>query len=101
MKQISQLQELRGIAIIMVVIFHATIDFTEAFLSFKYGVLLFFTISGYIVCLVHSNDQGIDRAIQFIKKRIARVHFPYIPILVLFIVLIFFLVRVVIIIMIL
>ncbi len=83
MRKIKTLQDLRGIAIIMVVLFHSGNNYTALVNHGDNGVLLFFMISGFIISGAHSKDYGLTDFIIFIKKRISRIHFPYFPIIIL------------------
>lgn len=79
-QKLEALQDLRGIAIFLVVLFHAggIFDLT----SFRHGgigVSLFFMISGFVIAYVHAKDNGLREAFTFAKKRVARVYAPYIP----------------------
>ena len=82
MKQnLKPLQDLRGIAILLVVLYHAEQPFSLSY--FKHGgigVSLFFMISGFIISYTHSNDKGGIAALNFTAKRITRIYIPYIPI---------------------
>lgn len=86
MEKIKPLQDLRGIAILMVVLFHSGKHYTDLVSNGNNGVLLFFMISGFIISCAHNNDKGFTDFILFMKKRISRIHFPYLPIAVLFII---------------
>lgn len=89
MKNIAALQDLRGIAVIFVLLFHLDGVFGYSFFqNGSNGVLLFFMISGFIISFKHSNDRGIKSAILFSKKRANRIYVPYIPIFIVFYVLI-------------
>ena len=90
MQKIRTLQDLRGIAILMVVFYHSGKHYTELVVHGDNGVLLFFIISGFIIASVHKKDQGLGNFITFMKKRIARIHFPYIPLALVFIFLFWF-----------
>jgi len=77
-QKLQQLQDLRGIAILLVVMYHASLIF--GYTQFKHGgmgVSLFFTISGFVIAYVHAKDRGADAAILFAKKRVARIYAPY------------------------
>lgn len=86
MQKIKPIQDLRGIAILMVVLFHTGAQYTNLVSHGNNGVLLFFMVSGFIIGSAHSNDKGVNDFLVFIKKRISRIHFPYFPIVTLFII---------------
>ncbi|MBT5492506.1 acyltransferase, partial [bacterium] len=61
MKKIEALQDLRGIAIIMVIFFHVgstVFGNNNIFMHGKNDVLLFFIVSGFIISSIHKNDVG-------------------------------------------
>ncbi|MBD2866181.1 acyltransferase family protein [Paenibacillus oceani] len=85
MKRLDSLQALRGIAALMVVIYHATYQF-ESYYNYKlldgffyfgyWGVDLFFVLSGFIIFYIHHGDIGRRiRLGSFIRKRFIRI-FP-------------------------
>ncbi len=80
MKQkIAAIQDLRGIAVLYVVLFHVgNICGYRIFIHGATGVSLFFIISGFIIAFVHKNDRGVRDAVIFIKKRMARIYPPFI-----------------------
>ncbi|WP_138614623.1 acyltransferase [Pseudoalteromonas sp. S3785] len=86
MEKIKPLQDLRGIAIIMVVLYHSGKHYTDLVSHGNNGVMLFFMISGFIISRAHNYDKGFYDFIIFMKKRISRIHFPYFPIVILFII---------------
>jgi len=85
--KIAQLQDLRGIAIIMVLLVHTGNKVTDLVSHGNNGVLLFFIISGFIITSAHRHAAGVHDFVIFLKKRVARIHFPYLPIVLSFIVL--------------
>lgn len=90
MKKIEALQDLRGIAIIMVVLFHAgstVFGNYNIFMHGKNGVLLFFIVSGFIIASIHKNDIGFEMFVLFLKKRAIRIYLPYFPIFFVFLLL--------------
>ncbi|WP_279478863.1 acyltransferase [Aureimonas sp. SK2] len=81
---IWNLQYLRGIAALMVVIFHVTdsagrlggtVDLPHFALGFV-GVDLFFVLSGFIIC-VTTRSGAAGRPVSFLERRILRVVPPY------------------------
>lgn len=82
----DQLQDLRGIAILMVVMFHAGPGLAP-FVHGNNGVLLFFMVSGFIIAAIHGNDRGPRDFQQFLRKRAARIFPPYLPVALTFILL--------------
>ena len=84
MKKIDAVQDLRGLAVLYVILFHAgSICEIEYFVHGASGVALFFVISGFIISAIHKNDRGLKPSGLFIKKRIARIYSPYlIPLLI-------------------
>lgn len=83
---IYSVQALRGIAAILVLLFHYRVEVNKTFhgvgdllfINGSIGVDLFFLISGFIVFYVsnRSND-GKDSAISFLIKRLCRIIPPY------------------------
>lgn len=82
MNRINELDSLRGIAALMVVLYHYTFRFHEKysysflydFFNFKYGHLgveLFFMISGFVIFMSIKN---ITKPIDFLKKRFYRLY---------------------------
>jgi peptidoglycan/LPS O-acetylase OafA/YrhL len=79
----------RGVAAIMVVLYHATrmaalpkngggAPFGTVFAHFNAGVDFFFVLSGFVICWAHYQDLGQPRkAAQFAIKRFARIYPPY------------------------
>jgi exopolysaccharide production protein ExoZ len=86
MPKIKPLQDLRGIAILMVVLYHSGSHLTDLVSHGNNGILLFFMISGFIITSAHDKDRGIGDFWVFMRKRVSRIHFPYIPVALLFIV---------------
>ncbi len=87
LKKIESLQDLRGVAILMVVLFHsagASFGNNHIFVHGGNGVLLFFMISGFIIASVHQNDRGTYKFLIFMKKRFIRIYLPYLPIFIIF-----------------
>ena len=77
--KIAAIQDLRGIAVLYVVLFHVgNICGYRIFIHGSTGVSLFFIISGFIIAFVHKNDRGIKDAVVFAKKRMARIYPPFI-----------------------
>ncbi len=71
--KIVEVQGLRGLAVLMVVFFHAQLDFA----SYGYlGVDLFFVISGYIVTRSYfaRKESGKFSTIDFYKRRFFRLY---------------------------
>lgn len=89
MKKIEGLQDLRGIAILMVVLFHVGNVSLEKnyFVHGGNGVYLFFIISGFIISSIHSRDKGFYKLRRFMEKRAVRVYLPYLPLFMLFVLL--------------
>ena len=78
MQKIGTIQDLRGIAVLYVVLFHASGMFgIKIFSHGSSGLALFFVISGFIISIIHKDDRGFIDAKVFIKKRIARIYSPY------------------------
>lgn len=78
------IQALRGVATILVVLYHATQFFGTyyqisplgGFFLFGFsGVHLFFVLSGFIISMIHSQDiDKPSRYLSFIKKRFIRIY---------------------------
>ncbi len=71
-KRLSELDAMRGIAVMIVVFFHCTM-FQTAY-TFKYGAMgveLFFMISGFVIFMTTTN---IQNGREFIAKRFARLY---------------------------
>jgi len=78
-KKINPIQDLRGIAVLYVVLFHAgNIFHLDVFAHGGRGVDLFFIISGFIISYIHRHDKGVESALIFLKKRIVRIYPSYI-----------------------
>ena len=82
-KRVKELDGLRGLAILSVVLFHYTTRFDQIYghthlpFSFSYGhygVQLFFMLSGYVIYL---SIQNIDLTYDFIVKRFSRLYPAY------------------------
>jgi len=81
------IQAFRGIAVILVVLYHATQFFTAhyqvapfggLFLFGFSGVHIFFVLSGFIIYMVHRDDIGKPgRYFSYIKKRFIRIYPTY------------------------
>lgn len=66
-KKLEQIQILRAVAALSVVIYHQKLAFHFG----RFGVDIFFVLSGYLMCLVTTNYKRSP--IYFIKTRIARI----------------------------
>ena len=76
-KRHLELDALRGIAALMVVLFHYTLYRPEADLVFKFGttgVDLFFMISGFVILM---SIEHVNNAREFIVNRISRLYPTY------------------------
>lgn len=82
MKRIKELDSLRGIAALMVVLYHYTFRFHEKYsysflydvFNFEYGHLgveLFFMISGFVI---YMSIKNINSPLDFLKKRFYRLY---------------------------
>ncbi len=80
----EQLDSLRGVAALIVVLVHARMIFTasppsnqvETFLGGHEAVMLFFVLSGFVLSLPYlGNKQQPYRT--FVKRRLARIYLPY------------------------
>ena len=80
--RLERLQILRGVAVAMVVAFHATSNYLRAdsaLLAHGYsgllasGVDIFFVISGFVIHYATRRAYGPDVTIDFLKKRVARI----------------------------
>lgn len=85
--KLYQLQDLRGLAILLVVLFHANGGTYNILTKASNGVSLFFIVSGFIISFIHANDRGFSPFIKFSLKRVIRIYTPYIPIFLIFCVL--------------
>ncbi len=84
MDRLYTLQALRGIAAVLVVLFHATqigrtpdgIVAFKGFFSFGFcGVHIFFVLSGFLISYIHRSDIGCPASLMsYLKKRIIRVY---------------------------
>ena len=75
--RLLELDALRGIAALMVVLFHFTMDRPEMNLGFKYGVTgvdFFFIISGFVIFLTLSNTKNWK---DFVVSRFSRLYPTY------------------------
>lgn len=93
---VYSLSWLRGIAALMVCIFHVkkyiwadqspdifTISFTQGFL----GVYVFFIVSGFVIPYsMHRNKYSLKKFFRFIAKRLVRIQPPYIIMLFVFLI---------------
>lgn len=69
-RNIPHIQVLRGLAVLVVILFHLGIPFFKAgFL----GVDLFFVISGFFMFQIYSNSKTKPRALQFYRRRLSRI----------------------------
>lgn len=80
------LQILRALAALAVVFYHVGIAFSSEkyfaiewmgrwFAAGKYGVELFFVLSGYVICVAHDKDIGRPgQVFNYVKKRFIRVY---------------------------
>jgi exopolysaccharide production protein ExoZ len=80
------LQATRGIAALMVVLFHISgiigaekyFDFPEIFIPYAFagsGVNMFFVLSGFVIYSTHQHDFGRpEKFLAFLKKRIIRIY---------------------------
>lgn len=97
--KLNSLQALRGIAALLVVMYHAYVfsnsilnyNFLSGFFKFGYaGVDLFFVLSGFIIFYIHQKDFGnITKLKLYIVKRFVRV-FPIYWVINLFIIPLYF-----------
>jgi peptidoglycan/LPS O-acetylase OafA/YrhL len=87
MKKLIYLEWARGIAALLVVLHHATLD-APAFYNYKpfnnffyfgmAGVDFFFVLSGFIIYYIHSNDNGTFISIKnYTLKRFIRIYPPF------------------------
>lgn len=75
--RLLELDALRGIAALMVVLFHFTMDRPEMYLGFKYGVTgvdFFFIISGFVIFLTLSSTKNWK---DFVISRFSRLYPTY------------------------
>lgn len=76
-KRLLELDAMRGIAALMVVFFHFTVDRPEAQLGYKLGITgvdLFFIISGFVIFLTIS---GTKHWMDFVVSRFSRLYPAY------------------------
>ncbi len=76
-KRYKELDSLRGIAALAVILFHYTMGRTESLLGFKLGTTgidLFFIISGFVIFMSLNN---INNSREFIANRISRLYPTY------------------------
>lgn len=74
-KRIQELDALRGLAAILVVFFHVTINNHSSFFKFgTTGVDLFFMISGFVIFM---SIQNISKGTDFIINRVSRLYPAY------------------------
>lgn len=100
-KTLSTLQSFRGVAAILVLLYHVGVVLNPAykenylggvFSPFgAFGVDFFFVLSGFIIFYAHSSDLGSKKLIPYLKKRFMRIYpiywmvtLPIIPLLFLF-----------------
>ncbi|WML38710.1 acyltransferase [Neobacillus sp. OS1-2] len=84
MKKLNNLQLIRGIAAVYVLLFHTSgllqsyLNYDYAYGIFKFGdagVDMFFVLSGFVIYYVHNKDIGAPEKVKsFFKKRIIRVY---------------------------
>ncbi len=84
---LKNVQGLRGLAVVMVVVYHVYIQdrdygsselFSSLFISGSLGVDLFFCISGFIMTYKYgSESNGVGGAARFLRDRIGRIYPPY------------------------
>ena len=75
--RLLELDALRGIAALMVVLFHFTMDRPEMYYGFKYGVTgvdFFFIISGFVIFLTLSSTKNWK---DFVVSRFSRLYPTY------------------------
>jgi peptidoglycan/LPS O-acetylase OafA/YrhL len=76
-KRFQELDALRGIAALLVVVFHFTMHRPQSELGFKYGITgvdLFFIISGFVIFMSINN---VNSAKEFVVNRITRLYPTY------------------------
>jgi len=77
--KIIAIQNLRGLSILYVVLFHIGNIFNyHIFSNGSTGYLVFFVISGFTIAYARKKQAGFLEASIFARKRIARIYFPYI-----------------------
>jgi len=82
--KLHAIQALRGIAALLVVLYHGSLFFLDSyralplgglFLFCFAGVHIFFVLSGFIICTVHHGDIGRPRTLwTYAKKRFMRIY---------------------------
>lgn len=85
-KKLNSIQSLRGLAAMLVVMFHFRTDLAQTFPIAdrifgcgSIGVDLFFMISGFIVYyVIKDENKGFDSSCEFMIKRLCRILPPYI-----------------------
>lgn len=68
MKKIAPLQDLRGIAVLLVVMLHAQAITGYAIFPYSFGAIgveIFFIISGFIMASIHGHDKGVSEFFFF------------------------------------
>jgi len=82
---LALLQAYRGLAALLVVIYHAEgaanayFDSRSAWFHFgAAGVQFFFVLSGYIIYHIHRHDIGTGKVTQYARKRVVRIYPVYI-----------------------
>ena len=73
----KELDSLRGIAALMVVLFHFTMGKTEAEYGFKWGITgvdLFFVISGFVISM---SINKVSSGVEFVVNRVSRLYPTY------------------------
>lgn len=87
--QLLWLQALRGVAALLVVLFHLAPH--AGWLGkhlFKWGFLgvdVFFVISGFVVVITSESKGGVGASLDFLRKRLLRIYLGYWPVLVLWV----------------
>lgn len=91
-KNYQQIQSLRGIAAILVLLYHFSPQLERYNLSFLlpqidkwgfWGVDIFFVLSGFVIALSSENLLGVKQGSRFIGKRALRIFLGYWPALIL------------------
>jgi peptidoglycan/LPS O-acetylase OafA/YrhL len=81
--ELPLIQAYRALAVTLVVLLHGSITVNDRcgemplndFFRFGFsGVLLFFVISGFIICYAHQNDMGSGRVFYYLLRRAARIY---------------------------
>ncbi|WP_158630097.1 acyltransferase [Cohnella sp. AR92] len=85
--KLHRIQYLRAFAVVLVLLFHATItlnerinyEYASGIFGFGYmGVDLFFVISGFIICYIHYSDFGERRRLRsYYVRRMTRIYPVY------------------------